>query len=439
MPVVGEGGATANSPAVSVIIATCDRPQFLLDCVASILRNDYQDFEIIIVDQARERTLRTALDQRFNGEGRLVYLALDEANASLARNLGIERARGDILVFSDDDVEVESGWLSAYIAAFDACAAEPVVVAGRLDPLWLGPRPRWLPEAKEYLLGIYNKHDGLSLMPEPDLPIAANFAVHRKVVDAVGPFDARFGPSYTHKRMIFGEESLFSLRARRARYRVYYQGAARSWHKMLPHKISKRWFVRRSFWEGVTLFTVLHLAGSIPAKQCYPVLQLHVREVVRGGGRLAKILVRWTQIANPAQQAMEAVSSIVLSMGVIRTALELRATGRLRGVPPAEAEAARLEQVGSLGARLAEAEADRAARLVQIETLTGWLREAETDRAARLVQIDTLTGWLQEAQAARDAHAAETARLRARLDAIERSWVGRAYRFLAGRESGSRA
>jgi glucosyl-dolichyl phosphate glucuronosyltransferase len=439
MSMVGEGEPTANSPAVSVIIATCDRQPFLLDCVASILRNDYQDFEIIIVDQARERTLRAALDQRFNGEGRLVYVTLDEANASLARNLGIERARGDILVFSDDDVEVESGWLSAYIAAFNACAAVPVVVGGRLDPLWLGPRPRWLPEEKEYLLGIYNKHDGLSLMPEADLPIAANFAVHRKVVDAVGSFDARIGPSYAHKRMIFGEESLFSLRARRARYPVYYQGAARSWHKMLPHKISKRWFIRRSFWEGVTLLTVLHLAGSIPAKQCYPVLQLHAREIVRGGRRLAKTLVCWTQLANPAQQAMEAISTIVLSMGVIRAALELRAMGRLPGVPPAEAEAAHHEQVGSLNARLAEAETDRAARLVQIETLTGWLREAEADRAARLVQIETLTGWLRESEAARDAHATEAARLRERLDAIERSWVGRAHRLLGGRKKRSGA
>jgi len=434
------GEPTANVPAVSVIIATCDRPQFLLDCVASVLRNDYQDFEVIIVDQSREGTLRAALDQRFNGDARLVYVTLDQANLSLARNLGIQHARGDILVFSDDDVEVEPGWLSAYVAAFDACGGEPVVVGGRLDPLWLGPRPRWLPEAKEYLLGIYNKHEGLIPMPEPDLPIGANFAVHRKVVEAVGPFDARVGPSYTRKRgMIFGDDSLFSLRARRARYPVYHQGAARSWHKMLSHKVSKRWFIRRSFWEGVTLLTVLHLAGSIQARQCYRVVKLHAREVVRGGGRLAKALARSTAMVNPAQEAMEAISSMAFSLGVIRTALELRARGRLPSVQPAEAEAARLEQVESLCARLAEADADRAARLVQIETLTGWLREAEADRAARLVQIETLTCWLRETEAARDAHAAEAARLRARLETIERSWVARAHRLLGGRKKRSGA
>jgi glycosyltransferase involved in cell wall biosynthesis len=330
MPVAAERPPSPGAPAVSVIIATCGRPQFLLDCVASILRNDYQDFEIIIVDQARERTLQPALARRFLGESRLVYVALDEANLSRARNAGLDRARGDIIVFSDDDVEVERGWLAAYVAAFDACGAEPVVVGGRLDPLWLGPRPGWLPERKEYLLGIYDRHDGLILMPEPDLPIGANFAVHRKVVDAVGGFDARVGPSYTRKRgMIFGDDSLFSLRARNAHYAVYHQGAARSWHKMLPHKMTKAWFIRRSFWEGVTLLTVLHLAGSVQPRQWHRVVLWHSHEVLRWGRRLAGTLVRWPRAANPGREAMEAVSSIAHSAGVIRAALQLRATGRL--------------------------------------------------------------------------------------------------------------
>jgi glucosyl-dolichyl phosphate glucuronosyltransferase len=328
--VSAESPPSPDAPAVSVIIATCGRPEFLLDCVASILRNDYQDFEIIIVDQARDRTLQAALKQRFTGEHKLVYVVLDEANLSLARNAGLEHARGEIIVFSDDDAEVEPGWLAAYVAAFEACGAQPMVVGGRLDPLWLGPRPPWLPERKEYLLGIYDRHDGLILMPEPDLPIGANFAVHRKVVDAVGGFDARVGPSYMRKRgMIFGDDSLFSLRARKAHYALYYQGAARSWHKMLPHKMTKTWFIRRSFWEGVTLLTVLHLAGSVQRSQWCRIVLWHAHEVLRWGRRLAGTLVRWTRVPNPARDAMDAISSIAHSAGVIRAALVLRATGRL--------------------------------------------------------------------------------------------------------------
>ena len=183
------------------------------------------------------------------------------------------------------------------------------MVGGRLDPLWLGPRPNWLPESKEYLLGIYNKHDGLLLMPESDLPIGANFATHRKVVDAIGDFDERVGPSYTRKRgMIFGDDSLFSLRARQARYPLYHQAAARARHKMLAHKMTKRWFVRRSFWDGVTLLTVLHLTGSIQADEWKKVVDWHVDEIRRWGRRLAGTLVHWTRVANPARELMDAVS-----------------------------------------------------------------------------------------------------------------------------------
>lgn len=331
MRVAAEATSTTGlTPAVSVIIPTCGRPQMLLDCVASILRNEFQDFEIIIIDQDRERTLETELGRRFNSDGRLVYLVLDEPHASRARNLGIQHARGNILVFSDDDVEVEPDWLRAYVEAFDACGEEPAVVGGRLDPLWLAPRPRWLPEGKEYLLGIYNKHNSLMLMPEPDQPIGANFAAHRKVVDAVGPFDERLGPSYARKRsMIFGEDALFSLRARQAHYPVYYQAAARSWHKMTARKVRKAYFIRRSFWEGVTLLSVLHLAGHVQADRWYRVVGWHAREIVRWGWRLGETLIRWRRVANPAQEAMEAISSIAHSAGVIRAALKLRATGRL--------------------------------------------------------------------------------------------------------------
>ncbi len=301
----------------------------LLDCVASILRNDFQDFEIIIIDQDLDRTLLTELDRRFDRDGRLVYLVLEEPHASRARNLGIRHARGHILVFSDDDVEVEPDWLRAYIAAFDACGEEPVVVGGRLDPLWLAPRPDWLPEAKEYLLGIYNKYDRLMLMPEHDQPIGANFAVHRKVMDAVGPFDERLGPSYARKRLIYGEDALFALRARHARYLVYHQAAARSWHKMTARKLQKMYFIRRSFWEGVTLLCVLHLVGTIPASRWHRVVLWHLGDIARWGWRLGGTLIRWRWVLHPARRAMEAVSSIAHSVGVIRAALKLRATGRL--------------------------------------------------------------------------------------------------------------
>jgi glucosyl-dolichyl phosphate glucuronosyltransferase len=321
--------ARIPAPAISVIIATCRREPFLLDCIASILRNSFQDFEIIVVDQDRAGTLPAALRQRFGDEPRLVYVTLDQANLSRARNAGVAHARADVLIFSDDDVEVSPEWLRAYADAFEVCGGKPAVVGGRLDPLWLTPRPRWLPVSKEYLLGIYDRRTGLGLMPEHDLPIGANFGTHRKVLEAVGPFDERVGPSYARKRgMIFGDDSLFALYARRAQYPIYHQAAAQAWHKMLAHKVSKRWFLRRCFWEGVTQLTVLHLSGAVAVEQCRGIVRWHAGEIVRSGRRLARILLRWPRLASPAD-AMEAASAIANSAGVIRAALKLRSSGHL--------------------------------------------------------------------------------------------------------------
>jgi hypothetical protein len=98
---------------------------------------------------------------------------------------------------------------------------------------------------------------------------------------------------------------------------------------MSAHKVRRTYFIRRSFWEGVTHLTVLHLSGAIPADRWRAVARWHARELGRWGWRLARTLVRWTRLTNPSRDAMEAACSIAQSAGVIRAALKLGAIGRL--------------------------------------------------------------------------------------------------------------
>lgn len=321
-------GAASACPRLSVIIPTCGRIPLLLECVQSILRNDFTDYEVLIVDQEHGSALPAALAGRFGNDPRLVYLWLEEASISRARNLGISRARGEILIFADDDIVVDPGWLRAYVEAFEAPAVPPGAVAGRLDPCWLVPRPAWFPEDREYLLGIYNRHDRFMPMPEHDLPIGANFAVLRKVADEVGPFDERIGYSYARRdSMIGGEDSLFSLRIKQANYRLYHQPAARVWHKVAGYKVTRWHFLRRNFWEGFTLVTVMYLSGAISAATALPIARWHVKHIVLTTvrrllpGRRPGTVVPATPMALLALYAN--------SLGVIRAALRLRRRGRL--------------------------------------------------------------------------------------------------------------
>lgn len=307
-----------REPKVSVIIPTCKRAKLLLECVESILSNGFMDFEILVIDQDPNQSLRGMLSSRFNQDPRINYLFLAEPALDKARNLGVDSARGDILVFADDDIEVESGWLQAYLYAFSSISPPPGVVGGRLDPLWMSPRPKWLPKECECLLGIYNKGDQLIPMPGEDLPIGANFAVSRKAIEMVGKFDERIDYSYARRaRMIAGGDSLFSLRVKQAGLSIYYQPQAKARHKISDNKLTRRHLLRRNFWGGVTTVIVLYLATSIRFNQFPGIIRVHFREI--GGQVWRAVFPRARGVATPSEgrSFMRLAASCANSLGVI--------------------------------------------------------------------------------------------------------------------------
>lgn len=239
------------SPIVSIIIPTCNRHHLLLECVASILQNDFSDFEILVVDQDASKRLQAELAHTFD-DPRIRYFYLPIAALDRARNLGIDNANGEILIFIDDDVEVGPLWLRSYVEAFAVLSPPPGAVAGRLDPMWMAEKPPWLPADREYIYGLYNQDNCEELAPLPEgyLPIGANFAVLRDVVHSVGRFDDRLDYSYDRKTsLISGGDSLFSLRIKQANYPLYFHPGAQAWHKISKHKLTLRYFLKRNFWK----------------------------------------------------------------------------------------------------------------------------------------------------------------------------------------------
>ena len=67
---------------------------------------------------------------------------------SRARNHGISEARGEVIVFTDDDVTIPDGWLAALLAPFadPECAG----VGGAVTPIWESDVPPWASQAEPY-------------------------------------------------------------------------------------------------------------------------------------------------------------------------------------------------------------------------------------------------------------------------------------------------
>jgi glycogen(starch) synthase len=104
-------------PPVSVVINTYNRAASLHNTLQAMLRQNYPNFETIVVNgPSTDHTLdilKTHASQIRAG-------SCSERNLSVSRNVGIEMARGDFVAFIDDDAVPDEDWLIDAIAAFDA-------------------------------------------------------------------------------------------------------------------------------------------------------------------------------------------------------------------------------------------------------------------------------------------------------------------------------
>jgi GT2 family glycosyltransferase len=121
-------------PAATVVVPTnVGRPEQLLRCVGRLLDLDYPDYEVIVVDNRVSSIPGDEVIESLRGLEGVRVLSEPRPGISAARNRGLKAAGGEIIAFTDDDVEVEPGWLRALGRRF---AEEPDAdaVTGLLIP-----------------------------------------------------------------------------------------------------------------------------------------------------------------------------------------------------------------------------------------------------------------------------------------------------------------
>ena len=106
-----EVGFGAERLAVSVIIATYRRRELLCATVRHIQNQGHPNLEVIVVDQT-EPGLGEGMDHDLLEC--VQYVRAAQPNLSRARNLGLDRSHGAILLFCDDDIVPCEGWIGAH-------------------------------------------------------------------------------------------------------------------------------------------------------------------------------------------------------------------------------------------------------------------------------------------------------------------------------------
>ena len=93
-----------ENPKFSVIIPTFNRPNFLGEAIQSILNQSYDNLEIIIVDDASSTEHKSVIREACEKDDRIILVENPvNLGVSQSRNEGIKRAKGDYIIFLDDD------------------------------------------------------------------------------------------------------------------------------------------------------------------------------------------------------------------------------------------------------------------------------------------------------------------------------------------------
>lgn len=223
---------TTVDPVISVIIPTYGREAVLCESIKSVLAQEYTDYELIVVDQTQthEESTQAFLDQAA-AAGTIQIYRVNWANLPAARNYAIERAKGRIFLFLDDDVQLPEGCLAAHARGFEA-RPEVGAIAGRVfDRMKLAesskaPIEQLPPEAMDP--GVFWSHLDLVHTVKPQQVITArgcNMSFRREVFEQHGlRFDERFEGSAIR------EESDLCLRMRQTGLIIWYEPAAHLVH-----------------------------------------------------------------------------------------------------------------------------------------------------------------------------------------------------------------
>jgi len=119
-------GQLEKSGAISIVIPARNRVHDVFECVRSIERQTYLPDELVIVDASDSRELEQLLKNYCNeNDFAIVYTHSDSGTAE-GRNIGAQKSSGDIILFVDDDIILDTNYVKEIMAIFGNTSFERV-------------------------------------------------------------------------------------------------------------------------------------------------------------------------------------------------------------------------------------------------------------------------------------------------------------------------
>jgi glycosyltransferase involved in cell wall biosynthesis len=244
-------------PEVSVILCTHNRAQLLQRVLRQFSEQVFPDgpvaWELILVNNnSTDDTEAVACEWLRQRDYPRRYLREPRQGKAYALNTGIAEARGEYLLFTDDDVSLDPGWISAMYRA--AKTYPHRCIGGRVKPVFDGPLPDWISPDRRYAVdgGPLVREDWGDAVrdykdPAMYVPKGCNMMIHRSLFERYGVFNTKLGTP-SDGVLISGEDSELLFRFKEAGEGILYYPDALVYHPVPSHRLKKSYF-RKWWWS----------------------------------------------------------------------------------------------------------------------------------------------------------------------------------------------
>jgi glycosyltransferase involved in cell wall biosynthesis len=240
----------------TVLVCTYNRAALLAELLDSLRATvpSGLTWDVIVVDNNSTDETRRVVTSRMGGfPVPLKYLFEPRQGKSVALNTGLAATDAAVVVFTDDDVQVSEHWLDASCRRIlDDSTVD--YTGGPVFPIWERPRPSWLDGERCDLWGtlaiLDYGEESFVFEERRRVPLGANMAVRRSLIDRIGGFDPSLGRK--GHSLLGQEQAEFFCRSRAVGARGVYVPAASVRHHVPATRLTRDYFLRWWYWKGVS-------------------------------------------------------------------------------------------------------------------------------------------------------------------------------------------
>jgi glycosyltransferase involved in cell wall biosynthesis len=239
-----------NKIKISAIIPTYNRSDLLLNTIKSLKEQSYIGYEIIVVDNGCSDHIRLLVESQKKDidikKCSIRYIQSPDIGLHNTRHIGAKSAKGEILLYIDDDIIADKNLLQEIIKPYHE--ADIGCVGGRILPDWEVEPPEWINQIPKWYLSILDDDEGPK---EVQWIYGCNFSVRKELLFRVGGFNP---DAFGNKKLWWyrgdGEIGLLK-KVHEAGEKVIYNPNALVWHLIPKERLTVGYIKERAFKTGI--------------------------------------------------------------------------------------------------------------------------------------------------------------------------------------------